>query len=78
LTRPAVPGHAASGSIPEPVVHGVPQLLLAAEVALGRLDRHVAQQELDLVEFTAGQVAQPRARATQVIGRELLDAGRRL
>ena len=60
---------------PESVVHSVPELLLAAEVAFGRLDRHVAWQELDLVELHAGQVAQPSARAAEVVGRELLDAG---
>lgn len=31
------------GLNPKPVVHGVPELRLAAEVAFGRLDRDVAQ-----------------------------------
>lgn len=36
------------------VVHGVPELLLAPEVALGRLNRNVPEEELDLVKFAAG------------------------
>lgn len=63
------------GLDPKPVVHGVPELLLAAEVAFGRLNRHVAQQELNLVEFAAGQVAEPGARTTEVMWREPVDAG---
>ena len=43
------------------VVDGVPELLLTPEVALGRLDRDVPKDELDLVQFAAGEVAQPRA-----------------
>lgn len=39
----------------------MPERLLAPEVALSRLDGHVAQEELDLVQFAAGKVAQPRA-----------------
>ena len=55
----ALPPHGSRplGLDPEPVVHGMPQLLLAAQVALGRLDGHVPEKELDLVEFAAGQVA---------------------
>jgi hypothetical protein len=45
---------AASGSRPRGIVHRAPELLLAPEVALGRLDGHVAEQKLNLVEFAAG------------------------
>jgi hypothetical protein len=38
----------------DPVVHGDSKLLLTAEVMFGRLDGHVTEQELDLVELTAG------------------------
>ncbi len=31
--------------------------MLAAEVSLRRLDRHVAEQELNLIEFAADQMA---------------------
>jgi hypothetical protein len=33
------------------VVHGASELLLAPEVSLGRLDGHVAEREMNLVEF---------------------------
>jgi hypothetical protein len=32
------------------------------------------QEELDLLEFTARQVAQPRARAAQIVWSQFLDA----
>jgi hypothetical protein len=41
------------------VVHGDPEFLLESEVALGRLDGGVAEQELDLI--------QPRALGTVLI-----------
>jgi hypothetical protein len=37
------------------VVHRAPKLLLAPEVALGRLNRDVPEEELDLVQFAAGE-----------------------
>jgi len=40
------------------VVHGDSQLLLTAEVLLGCLDGYMPEQELDLVEFTAGQMTE--------------------
>jgi hypothetical protein len=49
------------------VVHRNPELLLASEVALGRLDGDVAEQELDLIQFAARDVAKPRAGAPQVV-----------
>jgi hypothetical protein len=47
-----------SGFDPDFVVHGNSQLLLTAEVMLGRLDGHVPEQELDLVELSAGQMTE--------------------
>ena len=41
----------------ELVVNGATQPLLAAEVSFGRLNRDVPEQELNLVEFSAGKVA---------------------
>ncbi len=35
----------------DPIVDGVPKTLFAAEIPFGRLDRNVAEQELDLVQF---------------------------
>ena len=59
----------------QPVVYGVPKLLFAPEVTLGRLDRDVPEQKLDLVQFAAGQVAQSRTGASQVVRGQLRDAG---
>lgn len=42
---------------PDVVVNSVAQLLFAAQVAFGGLDRCVPQQELDLLQFAAGYVA---------------------
>ena len=41
----------------ELVVNGATQPLLAAEVSFGRLNRNVPEQELNLVEFSAGKMA---------------------
>ena len=45
----------------QPIVHGMPQLLLAPEVALCRLYRDVAEEKLDLLQFAAGRSAQASA-----------------
>ena len=52
----------------------MPELLLAPEVALGRLYRNVPKEELDLVQFPAGEVTQPGTRAAQVVWGQLGDA----
>jgi hypothetical protein len=39
------------------VVHRVSQFLFATEIMLGRLNRCVTKQELNLFELAAGQVA---------------------
>jgi hypothetical protein len=35
----------------------------------------VAEQELDLLQFAAGEMTETGARASQVVGRQLVDAG---
>src|SRR5688572_8788409 len=57
------------------IVHGIPELLLASEIALRRLNGNVAEQELDLVQFAARQVAQTRAGSSQIVRRQFVDAG---
>ena len=42
------------------IVHWMPEILLAAQVALRGLDRRVTEQELNLLELTAAVVAQLR------------------
>jgi hypothetical protein len=64
-----------SGFDPDFVVHGNSQLLLTAEVMLGRLDGHVPEQELDLVELSAGQMTEAGTGAPQLVGRQLIDSG---
>jgi hypothetical protein len=49
------------------VVHGVSQPLLASEIAFCRLDAHVPEQKLNLLEFAAGLMAQSGARATEIV-----------
>jgi hypothetical protein len=51
----------------EPVVDGAPKLLLASEVTLPGLDRHVPEEELNLVPFA--EVAESGAGATQILSR---------
>ena len=55
------------------VVHGNPELLLASEVAFGCLDGDVAEQELDLIKFAAGEMAETSASAPQVVRSQLVD-----
>jgi hypothetical protein len=35
------------------IIHGVPEPLFATKIPLGRLDGNVADQEMDLFQFTA-------------------------
>ena len=43
------------------VIDGAPDPLLAAQVSLRRLNRDVAQQKLDLLQFASGRVAESGA-----------------
>ena len=57
---------AASGSM-QAVVHRAPKLLRAPEVALGRLNRDVPEEDLDPVQVAAGEVAQSGTGASQIV-----------
>ena len=46
---------------------------LLPEVALGRLNRDVPEEELDLVQFAAGEVAQSSTGASQIVRPPLTD-----
>jgi hypothetical protein len=70
-------GQAASGSIPNRSFTATPEFLLASQVALCRLDGHVAEQELDLVEFAVRQVAKAGAGSSQIVRRQPFDVGAR-
>jgi hypothetical protein len=52
----------------QPIVHGGPELLLASQIALGRLNRHMPQEKLDLVQLSARKVAQAGAGAPVMPG----------
>ena len=55
------------------VIYGVLDLLLRAQVTLCSLDRYVAEQKLDLLEFAASNMAKPVAGAPQIVGCNLLN-----
>ena len=63
----------ALGFDPDSIIDGGPDALLAAEISLCRLDRNVAQQELNLLQFSSRYVAQPRTSPAQVVRRQLVD-----
>jgi hypothetical protein len=46
------------------------QILLRAEIPLGRLDGGMAQEQLDLLQFATGRPAQLRAGPSQVVWRD--------
>src|ERR1041385_5858299 len=48
------------------VIYCNAQFLFAAQVTLCCLDRDVSEQELNLIEFAAGEVTEPGATAPQV------------
>jgi hypothetical protein len=51
----------------EKIVHWMPEILFAAEIAFGGLDRCVPEQELNLLQLTAAVVTQFRAGPPQVV-----------
>lgn len=53
------------------VVDGSTDSLLAAQVSFGCLHGHMPEKELNLVQFSAGRIAQFRARAPQIVRRQL-------
>jgi len=55
------------------IVHRDLYILLRAQIALGRLDRGVAEQEFDLLQIPAILPAELGAGAPQVVGAEVLD-----
>ena len=59
----------------ERIVDRATQVLLAPEVSLCCLDRHVSEEKLNLVQLAAGQVAQSCTRPSEVVRSERSDAG---
>jgi hypothetical protein len=56
------------------VIYGIFDLLLRAQITLCSLDRYVAEQELNLFEFAAGNMAQPGAGSSLIVRRNVLNA----
>jgi len=48
------------------IIYSIPKLLLAPEIPFSSLDRNMSEQELDLIQFAAGQVAQTGTRPTTI------------
>ena len=56
------------------IVHRMSEILFAAEIAFRRLDRCMAQQELNLLQLAAARVAQLRTGSPQVMRCNMLQA----
>ncbi len=65
--RPTPYEGSAVGLDADQVVDRVSKTLLTAKIPLGRLDGHVAQQELNLVQFPAGIAAQAGTSPSEVV-----------
>jgi hypothetical protein len=52
------------------VVYGLAKSLFTAQAPLRRLHGYMPKQELNLFQFTACRMAEPRARSAEVVGRE--------
>ncbi len=57
------------------VVYSSTDSLLASQVSFGRLDGEVSKKESNLVQFSAGCVAQLRAGTPQIMRRQLGNSG---
>ena len=62
---------------PYPVIHGIPDLLLAPKIALRRLYRYMPKKELDLFEFATRDMAETGTRATKIVRRQLFETSLR-
>jgi len=55
------------------IVHRDLDILLGAQIPLGRLDRRVPEQEFDLLQIAATLAAELGAGAAEVMGAEVFD-----
>src|SRR5260370_22714021 len=56
------------------IIHWMPEILLAAEIAFRCLHRCMPQQELNLLQLAAARVAQLRTGSAQVMRHDVLQA----
>lgn len=75
--EPAIFGNQFATGLIHAVIDCITEILLASEITLGGVDGDMSEQQLDLIQFAAGQVAQSRASATQVVRGKFLNARRR-
>jgi len=61
---------------PNTVIHGVSDLLFAAQVTFGGLYGDVPKEEMNPFEFAAGNVTEPGACPPQIARRNFLNADR--
>src|SRR5215469_2475763 len=74
----AVPGHRQypemhcryDGLNPNPIIDCRPDALTRSEILLGGLNRDVAQQKLDLIQFAACTPTEPGTGSSQIVRRE--------
>jgi hypothetical protein len=59
----------------EAIIHRASEVLLAAQIPLGRLHRRMSQQELNLLQLASAVMAQFRAGSPQIVWRYVLQAG---
>jgi len=58
----------------EEIVHWLPEVLFAAEIAFGGLDRSVPKQELYLFKLPAAIMTELRTGSPQIVWRNVLQA----
>jgi len=56
----------------EKIVHWMPEVLFAAEIAIRGLDRCVPQQKLNLLQFTSAIMAQLGTSSPKIVRRNVL------
>ena len=65
-----------SNGYPTPIIRRPAEPLLAADVALRRQYRGVAEQELDLLQLSSRFMTQASAAPAQIVGSKILDLRR--
>jgi hypothetical protein len=59
----------------EKIVHGMAEILLAAEITFRGLNRGVSQQELNLLQLSSAIVTQLRTGPPEIMRRDVLQPG---
>ncbi len=59
---------------PNPIIYSVLEALFAPEITFGRLDRDMAEKELNLLQFASGLMAKPGTGSTEIMRSDYADA----